>query len=101
MPPVTHSTIDDRLLRLVLACLLKVDANHALLSRAHAAVQRQPNPCIRTEWKSLLALPWPELSALLLETSDRGQRLRQDAPFGGLLSPEERMTVFRRDTPAA
>jgi len=93
--PLTHATIDDRLHRLVAACVAKIDADASLLHRVRAAAERQPNPRIRAEWEALLALPWPELRARLLEESDRGQSLRQNAPLGGLLSPAERMAIFR------
>jgi hypothetical protein len=41
------------------------------------------------EWRELLSRPLAEIIAILTEASDRGQRLRQNSPFVGVLSPQE------------
>ena len=92
---VTHATIDERLLRLVARCVVKIDADGRLLERVRAAVQRQPDARIRAEWEVLLAQSWPALRERLLEQSERGESLRQNAPLGGVLTPAERMVIFR------
>ena len=41
------------------------------------------------EWRRLLALPLEEICAILTAENDEGQRLRQNSPFAGVLSPKE------------
>lgn len=41
------------------------------------------------EWRELLSRPPAEIIAILTETSGEGQRLRQNSPFVGVLSPQE------------
>ncbi len=48
------------------------------------------------EWMTILALPWAEVREVLLDESDRGQRLRQSDPFCGVLSPQERWEIYRQ-----
>lgn len=93
--PITHATIDDRLLRLVACGVAKIDRDPGLLEQVRAAVARQPNLSIRAEWSALLELPWSTLRDRLLDPSDAGQALRQNAPLGSLLTPAERMAIFR------
>jgi len=76
------------------ACSLKIDRDPSLLAKAHENTKRIANPRIKKEWIALLHLPWAELRALLLERSESGNRLRQNAPFGGILTEEERMSFF-------
>ena len=48
------------------------------------------------EWRELLKLPREEIAALLVETSDRAQRLRSNSPFPGVLTPAEVWEIKRR-----
>jgi hypothetical protein len=48
------------------------------------------------EWRDLIERPVPEICALLIETSERGQRLRRNSPFAGALSPSEVWSIKRR-----
>jgi len=41
------------------------------------------------EWRGLLSRPLAEITAILTETSEHGQRLRQNSPFVGVLTPQE------------
>ena len=41
------------------------------------------------EWQELLARPVAEICEALIAESDKGQRLRQNSPFAGVLPPEE------------
>ena len=58
--------------------------------------------CYR-EWRTLLELPVEEITAVLLDPSDRGQRLRQNSPFAGALPAAEvwRMKRQAHETTAA
>lgn len=48
------------------------------------------------EWQRLLELPVAEICAILTEESDEGQRLRQNSPFPGILSPKEVWAIKAR-----
>ena len=92
---LTHRKIDERLLAMVSLCVDKIDSNPALLSRVSENVIRIPNPRIRAQWDQLLRLPWPELKQQLLAATEAGDQLRQNTPFGGLLSNRERFQFFQ------
>ena len=47
------------------------------------------------EWLIILQRPWEEVRAVLLDESDEGQRLRQNDPFCGVLTPQERWAIYR------
>ncbi len=47
------------------------------------------------EWFSILESPWVEIRAALLDPGERGNRLRQNSPFCGVLSSRERWTILR------
>lgn len=48
-----------------------------------------------TEWQEILTRPWHEIRQILLDESERGKRLRQNSPFCGILSNEERWGIYR------
>lgn len=48
------------------------------------------------EWRALLERGIPVVRATLLDPSDEGQRLRQNSPFAGVLSPSEVWDIKRR-----
>ena len=50
-------------------------------------------------WKAILARPWSEIRAVLLEESDEGQRLRSSKPFAGIVTEEERVAIIERFPP--
>ncbi len=41
------------------------------------------------EWRAILERPLDEICTILTAASDEGQRLRQNSPFAGALSPSE------------
>jgi len=57
--------------------------------------------CYR-EWQAILELPVEDVVAVLLDPTDRGQRIRQNSPFAGVLPPAEvwRMKREVHETPA-
>ncbi|MDR1283914.1 MAG: hypothetical protein LBK99_24320 [Opitutaceae bacterium] len=93
-PVTSHAEVDQCLLRLVEACVRKIDDDPALLAVARNNVRRWSNERLRAEWEQLLNLPWRELRALLLEDSDRGCLHRQNAPLGGILTHRERFDLL-------
>jgi hypothetical protein len=64
--------------------------------------QNQDSPSLLrcyAEWTQLLSLPAQEIARILTEQTDEGQRLRQNSPFVGVLSPREVWEIksqFRR-----
>ena len=52
------------------------------------------------EWREILGRPVNEIRAVLTQTTDEGQRLRQNSPFAGALSPSEVWEIKRRHNEA-
>lgn len=48
------------------------------------------------EWLALLDRPLAEVLSVLIAETDEGQRLRQNSPFAGALSPAEVWDIKRR-----
>jgi hypothetical protein len=48
------------------------------------------------EWKELLRRPIDEIAAALTAETEDGQRIRQNSPFAGALSPREVWEIKRR-----
>lgn len=98
----SHQWIDQRSLALDRLIADKVVARPALLQHAIQIVnrwidQRRPDPpAVLLEWRAfLLERSLTEVIDLLRSDSEEAQRLRQSSPFCGILSPEERLAVFR------
>ncbi|MGK2859913.1 MAG: hypothetical protein ACSLFQ_22175 [Thermoanaerobaculia bacterium] len=95
----SHETIDQRSLAMVRAIVAKIDADPERKGLEHARevcrnwVKAGNRPAM--EWSAIIARPWEEIRAILLDESDEGQRLRQSDPFCGILSPEERWKIYR------
>jgi hypothetical protein len=47
------------------------------------------------EWRAILGRPVEEIRDVLLQETDEGQRLRQNSPFAGVLSPQEVWKIKR------
>ena len=55
-------------------------------------------PLCLDEWEELIAQePWKRLRERLLDPSDEGQRLRSSHPFAGILTQQERESVYPFD----
>jgi len=50
---------------------------------------------LHDRWADILALPWPSIRSALLDDSERGRELRQNNPFCGILTPQERWGIYR------
>ena len=94
-PSSTHGDVDRRLLRLVEACVERIEADPTLLDKARVQASRYSNAGLRTEWKDLLDLPWASLRSTLLDESAQGDRIRQSVPFGGFLEDEQRLELLK------
>ena len=96
----THQQIDQRSLEMARAIVAKIDADPT-----RAGFERAKRTCRRwvemgnipaKEWLTLLEKSWSEVREILLDESDEGQRLRQNDPFCGILTPRERWEIYKR-----
>jgi hypothetical protein len=101
----THQDIDRRSLAMVRRIVEKIDADpqRAGLDQARRVCARWIERGVRPaqEWREILERPWEEIRAILLDESDEGQRLRQNDPFCGILTPHERNAIYREFAPNA
>lgn len=49
-------------------------------------------------WLDVLARPFEDVLAILVERSEQADQLRQSTPFAGILTPRERWAIHRRVT---
>jgi hypothetical protein len=96
----THQHIDARSLAMARAIVERIDLDPARagLEKARATCRRwleqRSTPAVR-EWMEILQGPWEEIRLVLLTESERGNSLRQNDPFCGVLSPQERWAIYR------
>ena len=95
---------DRRALEMTRLTVAKIDADPNLVQVGVEKMKQwrrqrdgyQPN-CL-DEWEEFIATePWQKLRERLLEGSDEGQRLRSTHPFAGIISQEERESVYGFD----
>lgn len=94
-----HQSIDRRSLEMARRIVAKIDADPS-----RAGLERAREVCARwvsrgnvpaREWQILLQREWSEIRAILLDESEEGTRLRQNDPFCGILTPQERWAIYR------
>jgi hypothetical protein len=98
----SHEWIDRRSLALDRAIAEVIRSQPELLERAKTTLtrwveQRQPSvPPVLLEWKEILD-HWPlDKILVFLESADEtARRLRQSSPFCGILTPEQRLAIFK------
>jgi hypothetical protein len=98
----SHEWIDQRSLALDRAIAQRLRAQPKLLRCAKTTLerwiqQRQAHvPPVFLEWQEMLN-HWPleTILELLTRADETARRLRQSSPFCGILSPAERLTVFK------
>ncbi|HMP73281.1 MAG TPA: hypothetical protein PKE55_08465 [Kiritimatiellia bacterium] len=95
-----HASIDRRGLDLARAIVTKLESGDLQggLAKARAVNRRwreQGSSPLHEEWKEILQGNWTEIKAILLDESEGGNRLRQNSPFCGILTPHERWAIFR------
>jgi hypothetical protein len=101
---MNHSEIDQVSLELArrVAERLRRQPEVVDLARANLARWTQQNHSAPSllrcyaEWQQILSRPVEEVCRLLCSESDNAQRLRQNSPFAGLLSPAEVWEVKSR-----
>ncbi|OGJ89837.1 MAG: hypothetical protein A2268_00545 [Candidatus Raymondbacteria bacterium RifOxyA12_full_50_37] len=97
----THQEINERSRALAAAVVQRIDmdADRAGLEHARTVCRRwlesHSEGCVR-EWCSILQNPWAKIRSILLDQSEEGNRLRQNSPFCGILTPRERWEIYRR-----
>ena len=95
----THQGIDRRSLTMARRIVAKIDGDPS-----RAGLERAREVCTRwvgrgnapaKEWMTILQRPWSEIRSILLDDSEEGNRLRQNDPFCGILTPVERWEIYR------
>jgi len=81
------------------AVAAKLRCRPELLAVAHDNLSRWTADAGRSqpyfeEWRRILAMPFEEMLALVVEDSERMTALRQCTPFAGALSPRERWDIY-------
>ena len=94
----THGQIDERSLRLARAVADKLETGDLTmgLERARAVNRRwreQSPSGLHDDWAEILRRDWPFIRVALLDESERGAQLRQNNPFCGILTPQERWGI--------
>lgn len=94
-----HRILDARSLAMHCMAAAKIERDRALLRVVKETFNgwrsryKDQLPVALSEWRKLLARPWPEICAVLTDPGERATRLRQSSPFSTLLSPGERKRI--------
>ena len=96
-----HHQLEQRGLALARAIVEKLDLDPGPgLSRAQQNCSRwltqRPNEYLQ-QWSVILQQDWSQIRLLLLSESPEATQLRQNSPFAGILTPQERWKVYRHD----
>lgn len=103
--PRTHQEIDERSVALHAAVAARLRENPELMQVARENLERwtrnlqegDPARFAIAEWRALIeSLTLEEICALLEERSEEANRLRQNAPFAGVLQAREVWEIKRR-----
>ena len=97
----THRKIDLRSLHLANAIVDKIESDSTIHGQQKAIDNCErwltTNPCSAIkEWREILNQPWSEVKIVLLDRSEDGNRLRQNNPFCGILTPRERWQIYKK-----
>lgn len=99
-----HELQDRTSMALARAIVARLDMDPSLLDIARQNLERwtvrnadSPHllACYR-EWEAILVKGLDAVREVLLSESDEGQRLRQNSPFPGVLSPQEVWEIKRK-----
>lgn len=101
-PLRSHGDLDERARRLAKRIAKRIAEDPAIIDRAIEWIdqreRQEPDASRRElkEWRSVLTTLSPrQVGALLVEESERADRLRQSLPFLDVLTSEDRAAVFR------
>ena len=94
-----HERIDQRSIALHRAIADKLRANPELMGIAQENLSRWMAKDGRSmhyfeAWQGLLMQPVETLLPLLVEDSEHMRAMRQNGPFAGVLSPQERWAIY-------
>ena len=94
-----HERIDQRSIALHAAISAKLQADPRLLDIARGNIERWWEGAggslpYLTEWREILDRPLTEIAVLLVEDTERMRALRQNTPFAGVLTPQERWAIY-------
>jgi hypothetical protein len=94
-----HPSIDRRGLDLARAIVEKLERGDraAGVAKARAVNQRwrdMGSSALHDAWADILQGDWESIKSILLADNERGRELRQNNPFCGILTPEERLAIF-------
>ncbi|HEY9174597.1 MAG TPA: hypothetical protein VI136_20110 [Verrucomicrobiae bacterium] len=106
---MNHSELDEISLSLARRVAERLRARPELLDLARNNLSRwsRQNASSKAllrcyaEWQDILSSPVEEICARLLDETEEGQRLRQNSPFAGVLSPAEVWEIKARHRHAA
>jgi len=101
---ISHQTIDERGLAYAQRIVEKIDDDpqRVAVEKARRLCRRWLESGSSEElliWEEILGRPWPMIRQKLLEPSEVGDQLRQNNPFCGVLTPQERWSIHRRFRP--
>ena len=101
---VGHPHIDARVLDMARIVARRIDEDPSLLAIAYENLKQERRlhgglSRASREWEAIVARPWAEVKAILIEESDEGQRLRSSQPFTGIVTEEERLEIMDRHPP--
>ena len=96
-----HDRLDERRRRTHVAIVRKIDDDPSLLGVASRNIERWVRwsgylPAAYAEWLTILEQPWSTVRTLLLATDEDAKRLRQSTPFVGILSKDERRSIYEQ-----
>ena len=96
-----HQRVDRRSLEMHRAIAEKLRAHPELLAIAHENLERWSKTATHSkpyldEWRELLHRPLAELLDLIVEDSEHMTAMRQNNPFAGVLTAEERWAIYDR-----
>jgi hypothetical protein len=99
-PPLSdHRILDARSLAMHALIARKIARDARLIDVARRNLDRWragrgTEPPALAEWRAILARPWREVAAVLTDPGEEATRLRQSSPFAGVLSADERRTIY-------
>ena len=101
MSPITHRVAEERSLALHGEVARRMRANPEILVHARERVQSwsQQGSLNRfwvEEWERILRGSIDEVSAAIIDPSERGRALRQSTPFAGAIDPRTRWAILRK-----
>ena len=99
-PYSSHRLLEARSLAMHAVIAAKIIRDPDLLAKPRDNIKRWSGrfgknpPRWIGQWRSILALSYREIAALMTEPSEEAARLRQSSPFAGLLTTQERRRIY-------